>query len=245
MGVRRSLCRAVACFALALAVLGSQGCSRNLIGASGIGEAVRNYWLDRATDLLDVVDLGFSFSEDPRFSLYADELSLLPLGFGLAEGHALGIGGGNIGYMRYAYRDAGALFWGYEGLGFGGLDKGYLPAGNAQAVGLGGLVTGPYGRPGWQLSSVHHIHIICIGVFANANWLQAIDLPLGIVGLDICGDDGYRYGLWPWESEPAASAYASDLADQVSDPPTGRSTEDASFCWGRSLNPLPGATGGR
>lgn len=238
MDLQRPVYRAVACLGLALLLLCSQGCSRGIVAASGVGEATRNYWLDRGKDLLDVVDLGISFSEEPRFALYANELSLLPLGCGAVDGYVLGIGGGNFGWMRFSSASAGALVWGYEGFGYGGFDRSNLAGGNAQGVGIAGLITGPLGRPGGQLSSVHQLHFTWIGAIANANFLQAVDLVLGLVGLDICGDDGCRYGLWPWETEAEPSAYATELYRQVSDPPTFLTPSDGSYCWGRALSPL-------
>lgn len=38
-----------------------------------------------------------------------------------------------------------------------------------------------------------------MGFVGNINYAQALDLAAGFVGLDPAGDDGYRYGLWPWE----------------------------------------------
>ncbi|HPD17855.1 MAG TPA: hypothetical protein PLE19_23195 [Planctomycetota bacterium] len=240
MNVWRPLCRAMACLVVPLALLGSQGCSKRLIGAAGLGEATANYWADRGTDLLDIVDVGITFSETARFAVYADELSLLPLGYGVVDGYAFGIGGGNIGWMCFSSCSAGVLGWGYEGLGFGDYDNQGAPAGNAQGVGIGGLVTGPPGRPGWLFSSVHQLHLTWVGAYANANWVQAIDLALGIVGIDICGDDGYRYGLWPWEAGFEPSAYAAEVQKQIAGPPSQTAPTYGSMCLGRSLSPSPG-----
>jgi len=40
-----------------------------------------------------------------------------------------------------------------------------------------------------------------VGIVGNANYIQMADFVLGIVGLDIAGDDGRALGLWPWETE--------------------------------------------
>ncbi len=36
---------------------------------------------------------------------------------------------------------------------------------------------------------------------ANANWAQMLDFMAGFMGLDPAGDDGRKYGLWPWQIE--------------------------------------------
>jgi hypothetical protein len=59
------------------------------------------------------------------------------------------------------------------------------------------------------------------------------------VGVDICGDDGYRYGLWPWESGLESSAAAEELRSQIFNPPTVQDRNNWSYCWGRCVSPLP------
>ncbi len=34
----------------------------------------------------------------------------------------------------------------------------------------------------------------------NGNWVQMMDAMTGWFGLDIAGDDGYKYGRWPWQT---------------------------------------------
>jgi len=38
-----------------------------------------------------------------------------------------------------------------------------------------------------------------VGLVLNANFAQMIDFPLGFVGIDLAGDDGRKYGRWPWQ----------------------------------------------
>ena len=33
----------------------------------------------------------------------------------------------------------------------------------------------------------------------NANFAQMMDFPAGFMGLDPAGDDGKKYGAWPWQ----------------------------------------------
>jgi len=48
-----------------------------------------------------------------------------------------------------------------------------------------------------------------VGVVLNANYLQMLDLLLGWAGLDITGDDGRKFGRWPWQSEEDAERAAT------------------------------------
>jgi outer membrane biosynthesis protein TonB len=38
-----------------------------------------------------------------------------------------------------------------------------------------------------------------VGLIVNGNWVQMADAMLGWMGIDICGDDGRKYGRWPWQ----------------------------------------------
>jgi len=138
--------------ALALALLASQGCSRNLIGAKSAEEAIGNYFADRAKDMLDLGDVGFSVSTKPQFVLYGNGLSMFGGGYGMVEGYLCGIGGGNIGVIPYYTADAGVIVWCYEELAFGDFDKKDLATVNAQGTAMAGLLTGPWGSPGWKPS---------------------------------------------------------------------------------------------
>ena len=35
----------------------------------------------------------------------------------------------------------------------------------------------------------------------NAHWAQMLDFAAGFMGLDPAGDDGHKYGYWPWQIE--------------------------------------------
>jgi hypothetical protein len=83
-----------------------------------------------------------------------------------------------------------------------------------------------------------------VGFVGNINYAQMIDLAAGFIGLDPCGDDGYRFGLWPWQTEATASEQAASLRKDIfqmeSGPePGAKSVERGGVYWGRSLNPLP------
>jgi len=43
-----------------------------------------------------------------------------------------------------------------------------------------------------------------VGLVGNANYFEMVDFVLGVVGLDISGDDGAVTGKWPWQSHESA-----------------------------------------
>jgi len=44
-----------------------------------------------------------------------------------------------------------------------------------------------------------------VGLVLNANWAQMADFALGWFGIDFAGDDGRKFGLWPWQMDEASS----------------------------------------
>lgn len=64
-----------------------------------------------------------------------------------------------------------------------------------------------------------------MGLIANAHFAQMVDFMAGCMGLDPAGDDGRKYGLWPWEiegwpnptgaAEPAAPAAPRESAREA------------------------------
>ena len=87
-----------------------------------------------------------------------------------------------------------------------------------------------------------------MGFVGNINYLQMIDLAAGFMGFDICGDDGYRYGLWPWETEIRISEEAASLREEIfqmgSMPePGARPAEKGGAYWGRGHSPMPPVEG--
>lgn len=152
MSVRRVVWRAGGVLVVALALVASQGCSRNLLEAKGIGEAIGNYFADRAMDMLDFGDVGLTFTSTPQFCLYGNGVSMGGAGFGMVEGHFAGIGGGNVGWVPFYTANVGAMVWCYEELAFGKFNKDDLATVNAQGAGVAGMVMGPLGNPGWKPS---------------------------------------------------------------------------------------------
>jgi len=44
-----------------------------------------------------------------------------------------------------------------------------------------------------------------VGLVLNANWAQMADFALGWAGIDFAGDDGRKFGLWPWQMDEASA----------------------------------------
>jgi len=57
-------------------------------------------------------------SKKPYFALFADELSILPVGYAHVDGHFVGWGGGQVGKTTHAVHSWGALVSGSEELGW-------------------------------------------------------------------------------------------------------------------------------
>jgi len=44
-----------------------------------------------------------------------------------------------------------------------------------------------------------------VGIIANAQFAQMADFALGWAGIDFAGDDGRKFGLWPWQMDAASN----------------------------------------
>ena len=40
-----------------------------------------------------------------------------------------------------------------------------------------------------------------MGLIVNAHFAQMMDFAAGFMGLDPAGNDGHKYGYWPWQIE--------------------------------------------
>ncbi len=83
-----------------------------------------------------------------------------------------------------------------------------------------------------------------MGFVGNINYAQMIDMAAGFMGLDPANDDGYRYGLWPWETKLEVSDYAGSLRADFfglpSRPKAGAKEISRGGCYvGRGHNPMP------
>ena len=52
-----------------------------------------------------------------------------------------------------------------------------------------------------------------VGFVGNVNYFEIVDLALGFVGIDICGDDGLLLGHWPGQTPEEADEAAWEFED--------------------------------
>ena len=178
------------------------------------------YLKHRADDFKEIVDIGFTISKKPYFALYADELSLLPVGYAHTDGHFIGWGGGQLGKTTHAVHLWGFLVHGKEELGWhrkyeneGGAKEGEAKEAWRKREGFieqtagvtmviddaARLITGKMfegqNQPDHSLSCLHYIHLGWFGIVVNVRTLDILDFILGWFGidfgrLDLGGDDG-------------------------------------------------------
>jgi hypothetical protein len=178
------------------------------------------YLKHRANDFTEIVDIGFTTSKKPYFALFADELSILPVGYAHVDGHFVGWGGGQVGKTTHAVHSWGALVSGSEELGWhrkyegeGGAKeaeaneawrnkKGFIEQTAGVTMYVDGTVRFLRGdmfegqnQPDHSLSCLHYIHLGWFGIVVNVRTLDILDFLLGWFGidfgrLDLGGDDG-------------------------------------------------------
>lgn len=83
---------------------------------------VGGYFQHRGEDLLDCIDVGFTWTDTPHFSLYACLLGISSIGAGHVDGDFVGIGGGRIGVIPHYHKVCGLVLWTYEELGWDEFD---------------------------------------------------------------------------------------------------------------------------
>jgi len=194
--------------ALAVTLMASQGCA-----------AVGRYFQYRYHDFTQMVDGGFTFTTKPCIGLYWNSLDLLVAGYCNIDGYFLGWGGNQIGLTpvhSYCY----GLIVSREEVGWGrDFDVNKPETMYIRYGGLAGLAsiagTGTSrGTPDYTPACVHFIpHIGFVGIVWNARWTQILDFVLGWTTLDIDGDDGYKFGKWPWQKRTRFERNVKDDSD--------------------------------
>ncbi len=194
--------RLIAVLSVLVLILSLQGCT---------------YLKWRLDDLAESVDIGIIVSEKPYFALYADELSLLPIGYAHVDGHFIGWGGGQVGKTTHAVHSYGLLLHGEEELGWhrqyegeGGEKEaeaneawrkryGFIEQGAGASMVIDDsvrLITGNMfeGRnePDHSLSCLHYIHLGWFGIVVNVRTLSIIDFILGWTTLDFGGSLDFK-----------------------------------------------------
>ncbi|MCL5269615.1 MAG: hypothetical protein M1457_03455 [bacterium] len=168
------------------------------------------YFQKRAHDARDIIDLGFTFSAKPQFSLYASGpfVQVFTAGVGKVDGRFFGLGEGDFHLWGPHYeKSVGLAVWGLEWLSYQHTESEIEAMPKAQAdeaanymqVGLVGMPLGYSGAvapsgpgPKYIGSCPHYLHLGWIGVVATPRYLQAFDFVLGWTTLDILGDDEAR-----------------------------------------------------
>ena len=195
MDAKRCLGRFGTVLALAVILMASQGCNT----------AVGRYFQYRGEDALEMADVGLTITKKPSVGLYWNSLDLLVFGYSDIDGYFVGLGGGQIGMTRH-YNKCAGLMVSEERVGWGNFDKtdpNTLSIRNGGLLGFASLMGGK-STPDYTPACVHFFpHIAYVGFVWNARWTQMIDFMLGFTTLDLAGDDGYKFGVWPAARRPA------------------------------------------
>ena len=178
---------------------GSVALAGAVLAAASSGCAYLQHRLD---DALEMVDVGLTVSAEPQLALYADEFSLLPVGYADVEDAGfIGIGGGAAGVSQHDIYAYGLFIFGEEWLWW---DHSGTETGGEYIQGAG-VIGVPFSIafcevPGYAPASIHYIHLGWVGAAVNIRWIEIADFLLGWTTLDIIKDDGKPTGEYPWES---------------------------------------------
>ena len=180
-----------------------------ILGKQSVGE----FFKYRYEDMMEILELGYTTSETSQFAFYIDCLGSWPIGYGHVEGTYHGPGfGGWTSRPHYQY-SIGYFVWGYEVSGWDDYDKTKPETLNTQTTGVVGTFFGPEGlpqvlsnsdrapRPSYFPGCVHYWHFGRIGLLWNIRYTEIVDFLAGLVFLDPWGDDGKKYGKWPWKKD--------------------------------------------
>jgi hypothetical protein len=164
------------------------------------------YMADRGGDLLDIVDIGLTFSDhlEPDIGLYIDYFNIIPLGGSRIDGKMLGIGNRRIGWMDYEHNSWGVVLCGTEQKGCGpfeAADPHQARRDQTDATerprfgaGLPRMIVDDNRPPFPNYIEVDRcLHLGWIGIYATARPLDLIDFIVGFTTLDFMGDDKAEY----------------------------------------------------
>ncbi len=162
-------------------------------GCSYLGKYIQY----RAEDMVEMLDIGISFSGEGELSLYACFASLACLGYADMEGKVLGMAGGQLGLIDYRIRANGQMYYGAENVrwGSGGGMRHYKHVQGLYAV----MAAPQLPDPAYFPACTHYLHFFFIGVVANARYAEMLDFLIGFTTLDIACDDGRKKGKWFWQ----------------------------------------------
>ena len=173
-----------------------------LLAAVALSGCTADYFQHRADDAVDMLDIGFTWSNDPAFALYTNTPILVPIGWSDVDGYLLGIGGGVVGSTSHYESCCGILLWGEERSAWHHYDLRKPETINVQGVGPFAAMLGPYGKATYVPAWTNYLHLGYAGLAFNARYMEILDFVLGWFGADIARDDGKSTGKWPWEDSP-------------------------------------------
>ena len=142
-------------------------------------------------------------SKKPHFSLYGCAAGLASAGAGHVDGKFAGMGGGQIGVVPHYHKALGLALWSYEEIGWGEFDVEDPETLYIHHPGLLGWVLFLPRRPGYAPGCMHILHLGWGGVMFNLRYADMLDFLLGWTTFDLAGDDGDRFGHWPWQKKGA------------------------------------------
>jgi hypothetical protein len=190
MPERRPLLRTLVLVMLLLAVSGTVGCR----GLKRFGRAGGRYFKYRAEDFAEIVDLGITFTKKPTLSLYGSLASIWCIGYSRINGHMLGMGGGQVGWISLSTRCYGAAYTGHESVMWG--KKGRWRQYD-HPMGLDAILGAPrLPPPAYCPACTHYLHLLWVGVVLNLKYAEFLDFILGFTTFDLARDDGQTMGRW-------------------------------------------------
>jgi len=159
------------------------------------------YLKDRGNDALDILDVGITFTKEPRIGLYADFQSIGSLGYAEIDGWMLGIGNRRAGWLPMRYHVGGAVLEGREEWAYGDYESDPDII-QKQGVGLGMIYHGVPATVPKAFNCAKFAHLVFIGVNLDCKIMEAVDFVLGWTTLDIGYDDEYLGRAGPGGSGP-------------------------------------------
>jgi len=106
----------------------------------------------------------------------------------------LGMGGGQIGWIGHSNKCHGEVYTGAEQVVW---NKGPRWRQYSHPMGLDSILGSPqYPPPAYFPACTHYLHLLFIGVVANAKYAEILDFILGFTTFDLACDDGHSQGRW-------------------------------------------------
>ena len=148
------------------------------------------YMKKRSNDALDILDIGVTFTKEPRFAVYGGLQSLVGVGYSNVDGKMAGVGDRHAGWLDMRYHSAGSVLEGREQWAFDGdYDPTDEDSPTTRGVGLGLIYGGYPDTFVGALNCPKFVHLGFIGININCKIGQVLDFILGWTTLDIGRDD--------------------------------------------------------